>query len=334
MCLVTGLDLKEDQQESVLETNYDDWEDEDEDEEEDISDFSTIKVDNFIKFFTSHRESAAIVAFRQRMNRLIARFLSEKNFKHSILENDLVDVVADVLAKEDVKSPNIDVNATESFEKIQAQQSRNQGGRGESSNWRQKPSGSGNGQRNQYQNTQQSWKRQEGNQFSNRESRRREQAHYEQNVWGQGSSQQPQSRNVPFKSRDNKPKEKYFVLKMNNQKLLGKMTANTLVNIEELNLKVWQFHKIRSVMQSGTHVYIILFSTTTKHFLGYGNVGKIVANQPVFFHFRCSHYLPLSGLGLTKFAQDIAHPLSQQSFQFHDLDAVAGRSLVAFFQSD
>ena len=86
--------------------------------------------------------------------------------------------------------------------------------------------------------------------------------------------------------------------------------------------------------RAGNLVHLILYSTTTKHFLGYGTVSKVNENQPLMFHFRCSHYLPLGGLGSTKFAQDIAHPLSQQSFQFHELDSTAGSSLIHFFESD
>ncbi|KAL7048969.1 hypothetical protein ACKWTF_003555 [Chironomus riparius] len=352
MCLMAGLDLKEDKKE-IVENDDDDWEDDDDDSDDEpnnFDDFSTLKVDNFLKFFISQRDSSSVLAFRQRLNHLITRFLSEKHFKHSRVENDLVDVVANILANEDSRTASMDLNIIENIEIPSSfnAQNRNQNNRGYD-NRKSNSSRSGNYQRNQQQNWQQGHS--QNSMQSNPQPERNQSYNDQQNSRPYAREDKrggftPNDRNQPSNSRSNQNQSwnmkrnntsqrlKYFILKMNNQKLLGNMTANTVINIDDLKLKVWQFHKIRSLTQSGNLIHLILYSTSTKHFLGYGTVSKVDENRPLMFHFRCSHYLPLGGLGSTKFAQDIAHPLSQQSFQFHELDSTAGSSLIHFFESD
>jgi len=362
MCLMAGLELKEDKKEIVQNNDDDDWEDDDDDDDDDEPDnfnnFSTVKVDNFLKFFISQRDSPSILAFRERINNLIARFLTERQFKHSRVENDLVDVVSNILANEDSRTSNMDLNIIEHIEiaTTSNDQNRNRNNRGYD-NRRNNSSRSGNYQRNNSQSGQQNWQQgTSNNSIQSNPQSQRNQSYNDQQHWRQqalhvmdskrggftpndrnqpsnSTSQQNQSWNMN-KRNNTSQRLKYFILKMNNQMLLGNMTANTVINIDELKLKIWQFHKIRSLTQSGNIVHIILYSTSTKHFLGYGTVSKNEENRPLMFNFRCSHYLPLSGLGSTKFAQDIANPLSQQSFQFHELDSTSGSSLILYFQSD
>lgn len=340
--MLTGLEVKEEKYVAppTIEDEWNDYEDsEDEKEPQDSTSYSTLKVDNFIKFFISETDSVTLTTLRNRMNKLIDRFLSEKHFKHSRTENDLVDVVANVFKNEDVKSPNVDINslintqsgsAPRSNDRYQAgDQKRNQfqNNRGDHRDYRNRLRGGGSGN-----------DRQQGT--SNDLMRAIENP---RNNWNQGTSQQAHwnsaSSSKGFFSGDNGRQKqfhpfKYFIIKMNRQKFLGNLTANTAVELDELGLKIWQYQKIKGNLQKGSRVFVILFSTATKHFLGYGEVSQISTNQPLYFQFQRTHYLPLTGLGSTKFAQDIAYPLSAPSFGFHELDAVAGNSLIRFFNSD
>jgi HrpA-like RNA helicase len=362
MCFAAGFELKTDTTEVLPDDGDEDYEDideeddyDEEDEEEDGDEFLSIKVDNFIKFFSTKDDSAMLLALRDQLNDMLQRYLSEKQFSHRRDENSLVDVICHATIAEDnasglktmhtggpIQVPN--ASAQMNNNNFRNNQSGGRGGGGgrqndPHSNFR----GGGGGQRNEIQRNL-NWRNAEQNPPSTSNpfrdsSQRGPRANTSRNVQNYTpsdfSSYGKRSRPSQNQGQSNFSygNQRFYIMKMNNHRIFGNILQRTVVSLEELNLQVWQFHKIRGQLKKDCHVHIIFFSSTTKCFLGYGDVSKIDDSNPLQFYLRYSKNLPLAQLGCTKFAQDIAHPLTHPSFQFHELDQTSGNSLIIYFQS-
>ncbi|KAG5675030.1 hypothetical protein PVAND_004969 [Polypedilum vanderplanki] len=341
MCFTAGFELKEEPIVLVDEFGDDEWEDTDDDEEE-IDEFLNIKVDNFIKFSSTKDDSMMLLAMRNQLNCILLRFLSEKNFYHKRNESSLIDAIAKAINVEDavaglkkmntggnIQSSNISSQQKSNHQKVQSGSLKQNSVYETHSNSRAQ---------NNQKNIPKNWSQQRSNQSSensfeaalnkgcSNNLRNQKVQLLENNKYGKRSK----SSNLNHAQYAD---QKFFILKMDSHNIFSNIMERSIVALNILDLKIWQIHKIKSLIMNGCQVYIILFSTITKCFLGYGNISKIDENNPLQFHLRFTKNLPLNQLGKTRFAQEIANPLLHPSFQFHELDQTSGNSLIIYFQA-
>lgn len=333
----------------------DEWEDLCDDQEEQMlmeRNFTDLKIDGLLKFSTSKDDSKIIVELKSRLNALINRFLADRQFKFSNADNILVSTFAKILDNEDarcrLKSMDLSDNSVPSYNNgdnystshgsqnnnfINSIRRSEQNSRGQyrapmrsqpasfnSQNWRNSNENT-LPQSRQYSNSQ-------PNSNSNDYQSNGTNGYYKQ------SSFQNQPSRTPRPKLEMRPttNQKFFVLKVNSKKLVDTLASRVVVPLEELNFKVWQFHKIKSLVDRGTHVHIIFFSTHRKEFQGYGQVININEHQPLQFHYRNRGTWKLADFNATNFADELTQILTDQKFYFNELDHLTGNSLILYFQ--
>lgn len=302
--------------------------------------YTDFKVDKFVKFTSSKEEATMILNLKRCLNNLVTKFLSDKHFKPSNEDNALIKVFARVIEKEDISSGMIKMDISEkTVEKTMVNsriEARNnhQGQRGQRypQNTQQRfiPSPSYQNQ-NQRPNTSQNWRsdippqnqRPPQNWRSNLPAQNQRQNSYENRP-----SVAPR-RKLEVRSSGS---QKFIILKVNSKKCIENMASKVVLTLEELNLKIWQFHKIKSIAKSGTQIYIIFYSTHKNEFQGYGEVLMINENLPMQFHFRHPKTVKLEELRDQRIVMEIGDVVNNPSFNFYELHHLVGNSLIPYFQ--
>lgn len=337
----------------------DEWEDMTDDYEDDFEpDYMDFKVDNLLKFTASKESGKMIFDLKKCLNNLVTRFLLDyKNYKASSEENSLIKMFARIIEKEDINSGMVKMNISEDSVEETYVNSRVQNPKSNTSQSRHNQRYQNDSQQkftNSFNNPRPSSSSYNTRpEFKNNsyQPRQRYPQDSQQKLMNSLNNQRPSSSyNVhppTFESRAySAPKrkienpasgqffnvnQKFFMLKTNSKKYIENMASKVVSTIDELNLKIWQFHKIKSFVKRGNHVYIIFYSTHRCEFQGYGEVILVNDNIPLQFHYRHPKTVKIEDLGNAKFALEIGQAVRDPTFFFHELDHVTGNSLILYF---
>lgn len=224
-----------------------DGDDSDEDDEETFF----IKIDN-LALETTRVGGTLIMEIREKLDDLILRFLSLRDFKFEPNDDTLIKTIVQVLQIEEKNSgfPDMSLDDKEiihhndwrrpqirnrTYNDVQGNQRSqpNQGGDGQA-NWRNQPSQGGDGQA--------SWK----NNVQQRSQPRNDQYKTAQgsNCFFANNASSASFDRPRFQQSNNR--QRYFAMKLNSDKLINEWAAAITFEIHHLNLKPWFLQKLEN----------------------------------------------------------------------------------------
>lgn len=297
------------------------------------SPYSHFKIDGLVKFTATNEDAQNIFVIKNRLNFLITRFLSNRKFKFNNEENELIKIIAEIVDDADercrmMKMDLVDCSVVSS--EFNSQQKLM------SSLWRSGDVKTFNDKRGGGENSRNYNKKCSGNE---RNFNKKESGYFQPST---SSSQQnffPDNRRVSKKPRQklefHQPQysnQKFYILKVNAKKFIENLARNIVTPLEELNLKNWQFHKIKSQVSRGAHIHVIFYSTHKNEFQGYGDVVYVSDNHSLQFHYREGGKCTLSDLSATDFSEYLYRIVGDTSFIFDVIDSYIGNSLILYFK--
>lgn len=295
---------------SEILSTFGDWSDEDDSANEGQLVF---KIDNLVTFITEKESGEFIIDLRERLDEFILRFLSSRNFTYEPNDELLVSTVASLIEIEDTNSGFVNMNLSNESMPMNVNQPRMQQ--------------NGNARSQQARGPRQ-------NNFNNLP------AGPSRNQ--QSSFNQQQPRYQPSNQR-----QKFFVMKMNNERMIQEWATKITFDIEQLNLSQWfmnrlshpsmvkkHFMKFSNIFltnfpsQSSSQIFIIFYSTTRSEFLGFGDIMPSKSrNQQPHFHFRLFRKLSMTELR-QKFIFRNFNIFENATFQTEELSAEIGSALI------
>ncbi|CRK94096.1 CLUMA_CG007619, isoform A [Clunio marinus] len=259
-------------------------------EEESNHESFLIKIDNLVSFSMDVKVGKLLLEMRERLDDLVLRILTERNFNCQNADKKLIAMITKILVTEENHSGfppcEFHVDSPEEIEK-----------KGNQPSWR-------------------------SNQAANNNSSTKRTTFYNENVAGPSRRNNQTSRtSFPSTSSNNKkgniatgrsnnnnfnslskphPRfqipnkcQIFFILEVNDYEKLRDLASRLMFDVELLELNPWLKEELYQPKMGTLQIFIIFYSSLRTEFLGYGDVMPSNGDNPLQFHFRLFRSLPL-----------------------------------------